>query len=133
MDNQLIELFISLYIWGNRIKALTKEHNADKMSETIVLWLAHQPISTSELALCLGIKLSAMSQKINSMQKSGLLVRVKTADARINQTVITPKGKAILTETIQTIAVQCPPSAIELTEPELTTLTNLLQKINIKR
>lgn len=133
MEKSTISLFISLYTLGNKVKQIAKKHNADMMSELITLWLARKPTSASELSLKVGIKMSAMSQKINYLQDKGLLERVTSDDARVNLTQITEAGEKHIQAIRASVPKECPHVLVNLSAEEIDTLDALLEKLTLSK
>jgi DNA-binding MarR family transcriptional regulator len=133
MQDYHLQLFLKLYLIGKKIQALIKRHNLDILSQWIILWmLSGQTLTVSELADRLGVKLSAMSSRINQMQKDGLLERVKARDNRTNMAAITEKGKIMLKKFNSDMKIRCHGRNLNISKDEAVIVTGLLEKINME-
>jgi DNA-binding MarR family transcriptional regulator len=132
MHDYHFKLFIKLYIVGKQIQSLVKKHNTDLLSQGIILtFLSTHPQTASELAEKLGIKISAMSTRINHMEKAGLLKRVIGKDKRENAAKITPKGQTLLAVFTKEMKSRCSPRPLRLTKKETEQLLSLLSAIKL--
>jgi DNA-binding MarR family transcriptional regulator len=133
MQEYHLQLFLKLYLIGKKIQALIKRHNMDVLSQGIILFmLSNETLRVSDIAERLGVKLSAMSSRINQMQKDKLLERVHSQDNRTNMATITDKGKNTLKEFKQNMKMRCYGRNLNITKTEAILLTKLLDQIKLE-
>jgi DNA-binding MarR family transcriptional regulator len=126
------KLFLKLYIFGKKIQSLIKTHNLDLLSQGIILMiLAKDSASVTELADKLGLKISAMSTRINIMEQAGLLKRVKGDDKRSNIATITALGKKEAEKLKKSMQERCQGMKLGISATDAQTLLILLNKINL--
>lgn len=133
MSDIQFETLIRLYLIGKKIKSIAKKHNYDQVSRAIVLWqLKKNAYSISELAKLVGIKPSAMSEKIRLMEEARLIREVQTSDARKRSFTLTEDGESKWYELKEKITVKYNRHCLGLTKTETHQLLNMLGKINLE-
>jgi DNA-binding MarR family transcriptional regulator len=126
------KMFLKLYIFGKKIQSLIKKHNLDLMSQGIILMiLAKDSATVTQLADKLGIKVSAMSTRINVMEQAGLLKRIKSHDKRSNIATITALGKKEAENLKKSMQERCQGLKLGISTTDAQTLIILLNKINL--
>jgi DNA-binding MarR family transcriptional regulator len=126
-------LLVKLYLIGKKLQAAAKKHNSDLFSQTIILWLASScPLTISDIAYKLSIKVSAATSKILEMEQNGFLLRRKTGDRRSHVVELTDKGKKALTAVKKIIANKYKGVTIGLSKEDVMRLESLLHHIKLE-
>lgn len=135
-QDQNLELLFSFYLLGRKIKhqVKTAHHNQqvmhDQMLELAILTLVmRESRSVSELAQLLSTGLSAMSERIKLLKDQGLLDQVSGTDGREMRCVVTTAGQSLLAETRSKMQRNCTQFTQALTQSEIITLNQLIQKL----
>jgi len=131
IKEQHIKVFLKLYIFGRKVKAMMKKHNRDQVQRSIMLeTIKEKPMPIGVLGRMLGIKASTMTEKIKSMKSEGLVDSIIGEDARVRMLKLTKKGLR-RTEMIEK-QMQEEMSRVEmnLSDEELKQLNQILDKIN---
>ena len=134
---ELLDMLFTIYLVGRKMKQVAKKHHPiqiqDLMLEMGMLRLIDsQPRSVSELANMLSTGLSATSERIKALVKSGFVLQKSGSDARQNWCQITPKGKKHLQTTLQHMANSCHTFADTFSVAEITTVQHVMTKILTK-
>jgi DNA-binding MarR family transcriptional regulator len=133
MHDYHFKLFIKLYLVGKQIQSLIKKHNTDLLSQWIILtFLSTHPQTASELSDQLGIKISAMSSRINHMEDAGLLKRIAGGDKRSNIAEITPQGTELLTTFRHKMKQRYSTRSLPLSKKQTEQLLTLLSAIKLE-
>jgi DNA-binding MarR family transcriptional regulator len=133
MHDYHFKLFVKLYLVGKQIQGLIKKHNTDLLSQWVILtFLSSHPQTASELSEQLGIKISAMSSRINQMEAAGLLKRISGHDKRSNIAQITEQGTALLTSFRNKMKQRCATRPLPLSKKDTEQLVSLLSAIKLE-
>ncbi|BDC18606.1 MarR family transcriptional regulator [Acidianus sp. HS-5] len=96
----------------------------------IIKMLSISPYTPAKLASILGVSKSAMTYAVDRLERLGLVMRVRSEkDRRIIQLELTEKGKEILVKAEKIYADVTKEKLNVLTEDEINTLINILQKL----
>lgn len=125
-------LVFELYLIGRRLVYSSRIKNMDQLLKIVILLiLVKQSMSVSELANKISIKLSAVSEKINALEKEGLLFKTKVNDSRVRVLNITDKGKDVINSFYNKLPINELEKKVTLSKYETTLLMSLLTKIKV--
>lgn len=121
-----------LYLLGRKLAFSSRIKNTDQLlNTTILMLLANQSLCVSDLAQRISIKLSTVSEKVNALEKQGLLFKTKVSDSRIRALNITNEGKAVLEAFYKKLPINRLEESVTLSKLEAATLMSLLAKVRI--
>jgi DNA-binding MarR family transcriptional regulator len=134
---ELLDMLFTIYLVGRKMKQVAKKHHPvhvqDFMLEMGMLRLIDsQPSSVSDLAEALSTGLSATSERIKMLVKSGFVLQTSGSDARQNWCQITPTGKKHLQTTMQQMSHSCHVFTNTFSINEIATVKNVMTKILTK-
>ena len=125
-------LVFELYLIGRRLVYSSRIKNMDQLLKIVILLiLVKQSMSVSELANKISIKLSTVSEKINALEKEGLLFKTKVNDSRVRVLNITDKGKDVINSFYNKLPINELEKKVTLSKYETTLLMSLLTKIKV--
>jgi DNA-binding MarR family transcriptional regulator len=133
MQDYQLSVLLKLYVFGKKLQALVKKHNSDLMSQTMILRMVEDaPLSVSELADALSIKVSAATSKIAEMERLDLLSRSHAKDKRSHIVAITQKGKHTLSDFKKHMSAAYCGDWFGLTKQEAETLLSYVDRIRLE-
>jgi len=131
IKEQHISVFLKLYIFGRKVKAMMKKHNRDQVQRSIILeTIKEEPVPIGVIGDMLGIKASTMTEKIKSMKSEGLVVSIKGQDAREKLLKLTRKGLKRTEMIEKQMQEEMCRVEMNLSDDELKQLNRILDKIN---
>lgn len=132
MNDFKIQLLFNLYLFGRRIKEDAKHENYDLICEATMLnLLLEKSLTVSEISERLSTKISATSEKLISLEKKGLIRKIKGADQRSIKLDLTNKGKKVINQLKSIMKNHCLKIFSSLTQSELEILSRILKKLLI--
>ncbi|OGK62047.1 hypothetical protein A2334_04210 [Candidatus Roizmanbacteria bacterium RIFOXYB2_FULL_38_10] len=129
MDKRIIFLF-TLYLIGRKIRSHYKNKNEDGMLTAAILNLLYQQGETvTKLAHKLSTKVSAISEKIMTLEKEKLVKKMKVDDGREVFVELTQEGKNKIANLITIMQKHCSFVTQKLTDKEIRTVLPILGKL----
>lgn len=131
MDDVRVDFLFTLYTVGRMVKGHYKKENKDIMLSSAILHLLQvREYTLSELAKIMYSKLSALSEKLSEMEKTGLIKKAEKKDDEREQYIsLTPKGKKEIKKILVMMKKHCMQFAKDISDKELEYVNPILKKI----
>ena len=124
------DLLFEIYLLGRKIRFEGKHKNEDRILEAIILRTAEkETLTVTSIADLLSTKISAISEKIIKLEKSGFITKIKGANNRETLIQLTDKGVIEKNKILTEMETHCTLMTSVITDSELELFLTTLRKI----
>jgi DNA-binding MarR family transcriptional regulator len=124
------DLLFEIYLLGRKIRFEGKHKNEDRILEAIILRTAEKNnLTVTSIADLLSTKISAISEKIINLEKSGFITKMKGANNRETLIQLTDKGVSEKNKILSEIETHCTLMTSNVNDSELEHFLTILKKI----